>query len=463
LPGESEVSERAQSPPSEELLRLIFESSRDFAIFTIDINGLVTSWNVGAERVLGYREDEILGKPAEVIFPASERDAAALELHSAALNGTAEDERWQVRKDGSAFWASGLLMRLADPSQGFVKILQDQTDKHNFDASLRTSEQRFRLLATNIPQLVFVGRFDGRRTWPSPQWIEFTGLGFDASLGLGWLDAVHPDDREATIDGWAEALQSGEYYVEHRVREEKTGAYRWHQTRARPIEGEDAATADWIGTMTDIDDLRNLQNRQQVILAELQHRTRNLLALVQGIARQTARKSPDTKDFVPNFNDRLQALSRVQALVGVGSGPVNLRDLLSAEVEAQSGGIQEGKVRLSGPDVSLSAASAQALGLAIHELATNAVKYGALRQETGKLDVRWSVASISDQPWIELQWNELGVKLSNDPANNHKGYGSELIERALPYQLNARSKLEFAADGVRCTISVPIGLSTIQA
>ena len=409
MPTESANPPGWQRPPSDELLRLINESVADFAIFSIDPAGLVTSWNIGAERLLGYRQDEIIGKTADVIFPSGEQ-AAAQERHTASINGRAEDERWQVRKDGSQFWASGLLMRLTDPAQGFVKILRDQTHKHNAEASVRASEERFRLLATNIPQLVFIGHFDGHRTWPSPQWIKFTGLSSDASLGLGWLDAVHPDDRDATLHAWTEAERSGEYYAEHRIREEATGGYRWHQTRARPIEGQETRTADWIGTMTDIDDLRNLQGRQQVILGELQHRTRNLLALVQAIARQTLRGSEDTKTLLAKFNDRLRALSRVQALVGGGNGePIHLRDLLSSELEAQAGGAEEGKVSLNGPDVFLPPASAQALGLAIHELATNAVKYGALRQDAAKLDVNWVFVSVAGERWIELQWTETGV------------------------------------------------------
>jgi len=454
---ESEKAPQYDRPPSDELLRLINESVVDFAIFSVGPTGLVTSWNIGAERLLGYEQDEILGKTADVIFPSDEQQAAAAERHTASLNGRAEDERWQVRKDGSRFWASGLLMRLADSTQGFVKILRDQTLKHNAEASVSASEERFRLLATNIPQLVFVGRFDGQRTWPSPQWIQFTGLSSDASLGLGWLDAIHPDDRDDTLRAWMQAEQSGEYYVEHRIREAATGSYRWHQTRARPIEGREARTSDWIGTMTDIDDLRNSQSRQQVILGELQHRTRNLLALVQAIARQTLRGSDDTETLLAKFNDRLRALSRVQAIVGGANGkPIYLRDLLYSELEAQAGGVEEGKVSLHGPDVALPPASAQALGLAIHELATNAVKYGALRQDAAKLNLEWAFVSTLDERWIELEWTELGVDLSGRDSSR-KGYGSELIERALPYQLDARTHLEFGASGVRCTIAVPIG------
>src|SRR5215212_4731126 len=110
------------------------------------------------------------------------------------------------------------MMRLTDPAQGYVKILRDRTEAHLAQARHRADEERFRLLATNIPQLVFRSRPDGWRTWGSPQWIEFTGLNLHESMGLGWLDAVHPDDIEATQAAWRAAEDRGEYYVEHRVR-----------------------------------------------------------------------------------------------------------------------------------------------------------------------------------------------------------------------------------------------------
>jgi two-component sensor histidine kinase len=110
---------------------------------------------------------------------------------------------------------------------------------------------------------------------------------------------------------------------------------------------------------------------------------------------------------------------------------------------------------MSGPSVELPTAAAQALGLALHELATNAVKYGALAHPDGKVHIAWSFITEGAEPQVSLEWRESGVEM---PATKpeRKGYGSELIERALPYQLDAKTKLEFASDGVRCAITVPI-------
>jgi PAS domain S-box-containing protein len=455
---ESDQHRESAAPSSEELLRLIFESATDYAMFSIDPKGLVTSWNSGAERVLRYAQGEIMGRSADVIF-TDEDQAAGIpeeERRQATAKGRAEDERWTMRKDGSRFWASGLLMPLVDRSQGFIKILRDRTERHQAAERLRESEARFRLLATSIPQLVFRTRDDGSRTWGSPQWISFTGLGLESSLGFGWLDVIHPEDRASTRAAWGEARNAGAYYVEHRVRRAGDGEYRWHQTRARPVEGAGPAS-DWVGTMTDIHDLRTAQARQQVLMAELQHRTRNLLAVVQAIAYQTRRNSRSLDDFGAEFESRLGALSRVQSLLArVDHQGVDLHELVGAELLAHGDGSVEGKSRVSGPPIMLSAASAQVLALALHELATNAVKYGALAHPSGELEVQWREAHDDGKHELILRWTESSVAIPQGEGARRKGYGSELIERALPYQLGAKTRLEFAPDGVRCTIILPL-------
>ncbi len=137
-------------------------------------------------------------------------------------------------------------------------------------------DEGFRALATSLPQLVFGCRADGDRTWPSPQWLVYTGLSANRSLGFGWLDAIHPDDRQPTLDAWSDASASGSYLVEHRIRRVRDDSYHWHQTRAaRPAELP-ARDMDWVGSSADIDDLYRL--RQDIEAAE-----RHLRVFVEGV------------------------------------------------------------------------------------------------------------------------------------------------------------------------------------
>jgi len=445
-------------PTSDELLRLVVESATDFAIIAMDDGGKVTSWNIGAGRLLGYAEDEILGGDGDIVFTPEDRAAGAPERErlEAAARGRAEDERWHQRKDGSRFWGSGLLMPLADGS-GFVKIMRDLTERRTAQEGLREREELFRLLATSIPQLVFRTRASGERTWGSPQWVSFTGLSLEESLGFGWLDAVHPDDKEVTAAAWTTARETGEYRVEHRLQRVADGEYRWHQTVAKPAANLDDP-GDWVGTSTDIHEMRGLQERQKVLLAELQHRTRNLLALVQSIARKTLRSSSSLDEFAAEFEGRLGALGRVQGILArVDHRAIDLRELVEVELKAhENGNGVPGKVTMEGPTVMLPPTSAQVLTLAIHELATNAVKYGALKQPSGRLAITWRIEG-GTEPRAVLDWHESGVQMPDRGGHpGRRGYGRELIERALPYQLKAETDLRFGPDGVHCRIATAI-------
>jgi two-component sensor histidine kinase len=178
---------------------------------------------------------------------------------------------------------------------------------------------------------------------------------------------------------------------------------------------------------------------------------------VHSIARQTIRASASLDDFAAEFEGRLRALSRVQGLLArVDHGAIDLRELVTAELHAHGdGSVETGKVTIDGPSAMLPAASAQALGLAIHELATNAVKHGALKQSSGKLAVTWRIEDGGQgEPRVLLEWRESGVQMSEQERRSARaGYGSELIRHALPYQLKAETNLELGPDGVRCRIA----------
>jgi PAS domain S-box-containing protein len=131
---------------SYDIYRLIVESAEDFAIFTLDLDGKITTWSAGAELILQYSADEIVGKDASIIFTDEDRDADIMdkEIHDALYKGRASDERWHMRKDGSLFWADGLMMPLQDSMtkvQGFLKIVRDRTRYRNLEEKMMTLEK----------------------------------------------------------------------------------------------------------------------------------------------------------------------------------------------------------------------------------------------------------------------------------------------------------------------------------
>jgi two-component system CheB/CheR fusion protein len=221
---------------------------------------------------------------------------------------------------------------------------------------------------------------------------------------------------------------------------------------------------EWLGTSTDVDDIRQLQEEQAVLVTELQHRTRNLMAVVQAVTARTLRGASSLEQFEQCIDDRLSALARVQSLLSRREAAARvpfdllLREELSAHVALDEDGNSR-QVRLEGPlGVSLRSATVQTFALALHELATNAVKYGALSDRDGQLRVRWEVSGgDGSERRLRVDWRESAVRdmsRSDTPAGS--GYGRELIERALPYQLGARTTYAIEPDGIHCTIEVAV-------
>lgn len=366
--------------------------------------------------------------------------------------------RWLRNTDFPMRNASGAVQRIGG-------VGHDITELKRTEDALAAAEQRQRALIEGMPQLVWRAVDGGEWTWASPQWTAFTGQAEADSYGWGWLDALHPYDREAARAAWREAMDRGGLDAEYRVCHAEEGGYRWFHTRASPVRSERGDIVEWLGTSTDIHDLREMQEQQKVLVAELQHRTRNLMGVVRSMSDKTARASADLPDFRERFRDRLEALARVQGLLSRLNehDRVTFDELIRAELQAMDGNAD--RVRLEGPaGVRLRSSMVQTLAMAVHELATNAVKYGALGQTGAQLAVTWTLEpdGSGDRSRLHIDWRETGVAMPPSGAKpSGGGQGRELIERALPYQLSAETTYELGPDGVHCTITIPVSRSTL--
>lgn len=202
------------------------------------------------------------------------------------------------------------------------------------------------------------------------------------------------------------------------------------------------------------------EERQRLLVAELQHRVRNILTVVRSVFSRTAEGRDDLEHVVNHFKGRLDSLARTQLVVTQSaSGLVDLESMVRDEL--LSVGAADGPdLRIIGPDVLLPPRTAELIGLAVHELTTNALKYGALSEGGGKISVRWTVAPEGDGPdRLDLVWEEQEVPaVALQPAR--RGFGRELIEEALPYSLGASTALAFRGGGIRCSISLPLRAAT---
>ena len=259
----------------QERSRQIIDSALDYAILATDLQGTITSWNSGAQKMLGWSAEEAIGRSASCIFTEQDRAERVpeCEMQTALEQGSALDERWHQRKDGSRFWASGVLTPLRDRGQlrGFVKILRDLSEARQQQAALRETEERYRALIDLSPQVVWQCEADGSLSFCNSYWSEFTGLGIEQSLGEGWLAAIATEQRQRFTEQWRQALQRQLPCRLELPLLDADGQQRWFQASAAPIYASDGLLLRWICVAHDIDSRRRseIQRRESEAFTRL--------------------------------------------------------------------------------------------------------------------------------------------------------------------------------------------------
>lgn len=333
---------RAALREHEERLHLILDSAVDYAIFTSDLDRRVVSWNLGAKRVLGWTEQEIMGRSADIIFTPEDRAAGVPEREAATAlaEGRAENERWHLRQDGTRFWASGLSMPLRDPAA-----------------------------APNAPP-----------------------------LGL-------------------------------------------------------------LTVMRDQTERRRAEERRTLLANELNHRVKNTLVVVQSLTHLGTRGgSPDLSAFAAAFQRRILALARAHDLLTredwTGAPLDGIVRASLAPIMAEGSRVDLSACKA--PGVVLPPGAALTLAMAIHELATNAIRHGALSMEGGRVRLAFLSAGCGGggAPRNVLEWVERdGPPIAGPPVR--RGYGLHLLERGLAMQAGMAADIRFEPEGLRCTFCLP--------
>jgi len=322
---------------------------------------------------------------------------------------------------------------------------------------LRESDARFETLADALPHMVWSTLPDGYHDYYNARWYEFTGVRLGSTDGEEWAGMFHPDDQERAWRTWRHCLATGEpYEIEYRLRH-RSGEYRWTLGRAMPMRDPDGKIVRWIGTCTDIHDAKQAATQNEILGRELSHRIKNIFAVISGLIGLSARHEPGQKAFARELQERVAALGRAHEFVrphSNHSSPRELPELLHGVLRAilsSYPAIDDGRLTLAGDDIAVDDRGATPLALLIHELATNATKYGALSSPQGEVRVSTKVSGDT----LELRWEESGgPEVSGPPERT--GFGTKLCELSIVQQLGGTLERDWSRDGVSVVCRVEL-------
>lgn len=454
-----------------ELGTALLELASADGLFACDLEGRLTYCNPAAARFLQTFRTSVIGQPLQPIlarlggetlelrFRAAVRDAQSVEF--VAARPLADDEWVEVR---------GLPV-----TDGIAFFLRDVTQRERSERTLRRNEQRLRSLTDSLRlahQAARAATWEWR--WGGPlRWLDpaaaraLVGLGAAAGPAealADWLSFVVDEDKPVVAESLAGLAQGGEVVFDYRVAA-ADGGHRWLRSSAAVIERRaDGSPARVSGVTLDVttqklNEMRlerevgeraRAERRQQLLIHELNHRVKNMLATVQSVARQSLGRARDGGPLA-DFEDRLMALAWTHdILTRERWAGASLAAVLARTMAPHIGG---DRVELEGADLRISPKMALALAMGIHELATNAVKYGALSNDQGHVAIRWRLDPEAMPARLILDWQESDGPPVVTPKT--RGFGSRLLERGLAGELGGDVRLAFEPTGLRCRISAP--------
>ncbi|MEW5420846.1 sensor histidine kinase [Amorphus sp. 3PC139-8] len=405
---------------------------------------------------LGLEIDEMVGK-RDVDLVSGEA-AQTVTDHKQRILKTGEAETFEVEiPDGTATSWFRVNVTPAHNDQGevdgVVGTAIDITRSKRLEAMradlsrrLSATVQRFNLALRSSEILVFSQDRDLRYTWSN--WsADFGG----PAIGKTDADMYREPERSQIVSLKQAAMDSGEAQSSE-IRVQLGDHYVWYILTVEPDFAPDGELRGVICAAVDITERKDHEQRMRLVMRELSHRSKNLLAVVQAIARQTAQQADSVKEFLEKFGERVRALAGAQDLLVAGNwSGASLADVVDGQLGhyvPEDGG----RLVVEGPEVRLSPDAMQTLSLALHELATNAAKYGALSNETGKVRVEWTIDPR--EGILELKWTEEGGPPVIEPKR--RGFGRIVIERNVARSLGAEVRLDFASDGLKGVFRIPL-------
>ncbi len=335
---------------------------------------------------------------------------------------------------------------------GVIAIVVEITEAVLADRAMIASEGRFRALVNATSDVIYRMTPD----WSAMHPIDGRGLVPDNDQpNFRWLEEnLFEEDHEEVKAAIADAIRrKGVFEMEHRVRR-PDGSVGWTFSRAVPILDDAGEISEWFGTATDVTERHRTEDHLRLVVNELNHRVKNNLAMTQAIAQQTFRGAEDLGQAQTRFSERIMALAQANDLLtGERGAGVSLKGAVEQAVRPHCE--REERLTIEGPEVQLSPKTALSLSLAMHELATNALKHGAWSTAAGSVALTWRLyAPDKGGERIHIEWREQGGPPVAVPAR--RGFGSRLIERGLSAEMGGDVRMMFEPEGLICTIDAPL-------
>lgn len=448
------------------VLRALLSASND-CVKLLDLDGRLLFMSEGGKRVMEVDDFASIQHCPWPDFWQGDEQRAAKDAVAAGREGKASRFLGYTgtAKGTMKYWDVQVLPVADDSGQPayLLSISKDVSELRSADVEIhrlmeeaRQTERRFRTLADVMPQMVWSTLPDGYHDYYNARWYEFTGMQDGTTDGEGWNALFHPDDQERAWAVWRHSLATGETYeIEYRLRHH-SGVYRWVLGRALPLRGADGAIDRWYGTCTDIHAAKETTENLALLSQELSHRIKNIFAIVNGLIGQSARWYPECKAFASDIQQRLGALGRAHDFVrphseasrSIATLPT-LQNLLR-EILRPYRAMDDHRIDITGDEVMIDDRSATPLALVLHELATNAAKYGALSTPSGRVTIDTSL--IGDA--CRIRWTEAGgPPIEREP--DHRGFGAKLTAVSVEGQLGGVLTRRWLPEGLDVVLECP--------
>ncbi|HEX2804297.1 MAG TPA: PAS domain S-box protein [Sphingomicrobium sp.] len=455
---QSDVARREAKVELDVREQRLVDAAQDYAIYELDREGRILTWNKGAERLKGWKADEIIGKPYNILHTPESRakSAPGRELKIAAQTGRFEEEAPRMRKDGTIFAAHVSLFPLRDDNgevTGFVKVTRDISNRSKAGRAILETRRRMEAIVQSAMDAIITFDEELRIVLFNPAAQRIFGYSEDEILGKQ-LEILFPermaDKQRQNFRVFFKGGEANRRFdgPDVLVAVRKTG-------EEFPIEASmSQVTVDGerVGTviLRDITERKTNEEARALLAREVDHRAKNALAVAQALVGLT--KADTVEDFADAIRGRIASLARAHSLLSQSQWRgASLEQLIRDELLPYA---KEGQLLLNGQNVNCGAEAVQSLSLLFHELATNAVKHGALSSRNGHVTIEWRL----ENEWMRISWKEQGGPPVVAPKR--EGFGTKLLNQVSGRQLNARLDFDWRADGLQVKIKLPADLFT---